>query len=130
MKRQSFALLAILAALGYVDAIGVETASMQRGSRRRRDRDEEEEEEEVTPTPDPEPEEEVVEFEVNYFNRPTYQALTREEKLDDLWTAIRQETGPIDNYWSEWGTLFSTDFEESMRNGDEMRDGRLKLAHT
>ena len=56
--------------------------------------------------------------------------MTKAEKLADLWTAITAESGPADNYWVEWGTLMGTDFSESFRRGDEMRDGRLKLAHT
>lgn len=39
---------------------------------------------------------------------------------------------PIDFYWSEWGTtLFSPehDMADSFLPGDEMPEGRLKLAH-
>ena len=35
----------------------------------------------------------------------------------------------MDPYWSEWGTLFDTDMNQSFRDGDEMPRNRLKLAH-
>ena len=55
--------------------------------------------------------------------------------MADLWSMIVPNQSivedPLDYYWSEWGSLFTTDMTDSFSTkGDEMPDGRLKLAHT
>ena len=55
--------------------------------------------------------------------------------MGDLWSMIVPNQSavekPLDYYWSEWGSLFSSDMTDSFTTkGDEMPEGRLKLAHT
>lgn len=68
---------------------------------------------------------------IGYFKSDTYQAFSRAEKMEDLWTMVTEDATTLDLYWAELSEIFSAKTNGSFcQYSDEQQAWRLKTTHT